>query len=355
MAQFFCSCCDEELDASDIEGSRCAVCGSTVAQVPGAGASAGAAGSPAPPPAAARPVAAARASPGDAGPAGPAVAAPLEALEVAIAAALRNNMLMAENDPLTPSTGGSDGASEAALARLVRQTVGEEHSRVLRRVRATFQRADRSGETLACEVLPAAFGGRVEAMGPVPLQPMEPLDGAGASAAPTPRAAEGGQALLAIRRGKRSFSEMGRMAQAAGFRGVIVLNSGDVWPFTMRNGAAQEERARGMADVRVPMAMVRKEEGKTIAGWLAGAGGGAATCALEICEGEGHCAVCYEPYEEGQCTVTLPCSHDFHEACVLRWLRQRANCPLYRTPIAPGRQGADGDAADGAAQLLYTD
>ena len=40
------------------------------------------------------------------------------------------------------------------------------------------------------------------------------------------------------------------------------------------------------------------------------------------------CAVCYEDMALGEEVRRLPCLHYFHRACIDRWLKVKATCPL---------------------------
>jgi hypothetical protein len=40
------------------------------------------------------------------------------------------------------------------------------------------------------------------------------------------------------------------------------------------------------------------------------------------------CAICYAPLEDGDKIGRLPCSHDFHAACLKVWLQRKNSCPL---------------------------
>ncbi|KAH8395928.1 hypothetical protein KR215_011814 [Drosophila sulfurigaster] len=42
------------------------------------------------------------------------------------------------------------------------------------------------------------------------------------------------------------------------------------------------------------------------------------------------CAVCKEPAEEGSKFKVLPCKHEFHEQCILLWLKKANSCPICR-------------------------
>ncbi|KZO89539.1 hypothetical protein CALVIDRAFT_47904 [Calocera viscosa TUFC12733] len=55
------------------------------------------------------------------------------------------------------------------------------------------------------------------------------------------------------------------------------------------------------------------------------------------------CAVCKDGFDVGQKTVALPCSHSFHDECILPWLELNGTCPVCRTPVRS-------DAADAPAQ-----
>lgn len=42
------------------------------------------------------------------------------------------------------------------------------------------------------------------------------------------------------------------------------------------------------------------------------------------------CAICFEKHADAGDRLWLPCCHNFHEACVLPWLRERLTCPTCR-------------------------
>ena len=42
------------------------------------------------------------------------------------------------------------------------------------------------------------------------------------------------------------------------------------------------------------------------------------------------CMVCLEEYGAGSCASRMPCSHVFHDECIITWLRQSHYCPLCR-------------------------
>lgn len=56
----------------------------------------------------------------------------------------------------------------------------------------------------------------------------------------------------------------------------------------------------------------------------------AATCTAPDRE----CAICLEQFSQGDKVRTLPCLHQLHSQCVDRWLRQKAQCPVCKFPVA---------------------
>ena len=49
--------------------------------------------------------------------------------------------------------------------------------------------------------------------------------------------------------------------------------------------------------------------------------------------GSNSCSICLEEFGEGirsKFVVRMPCSHVFHEECVLSWLLKSSSCPLCR-------------------------
>ena len=46
------------------------------------------------------------------------------------------------------------------------------------------------------------------------------------------------------------------------------------------------------------------------------------------------CAVCLEGFSRGDCVSRLPCTHQFHRACIERWLSSHVECPVCRVNLA---------------------
>ncbi|XP_045793149.1 E3 ubiquitin-protein ligase At4g11680-like [Trifolium pratense] len=59
---------------------------------------------------------------------------------------------------------------------------------------------------------------------------------------------------------------------------------------------------------------------------------------LSLHPDDSECCICLCPYVDGTELYRLPCTHHFHSACIGRWLRTKATCPLCKFNI---RRGGD--------------
>ena len=48
---------------------------------------------------------------------------------------------------------------------------------------------------------------------------------------------------------------------------------------------------------------------------------------------EACCSICLSDFENGDEVRTLPCSHQFHAACVDRWLKTNRACPVCKADV----------------------
>ncbi|XAR63680.1 hypothetical protein NMG60_11023706 [Bertholletia excelsa] len=53
---------------------------------------------------------------------------------------------------------------------------------------------------------------------------------------------------------------------------------------------------------------------------------------------DAECCICLSPYENGSELHALPCSHHFHSACIVKWLKMNATCPLCKYDILKGSE-----------------
>ncbi|KAL6577512.1 hypothetical protein OROMI_009840 [Orobanche minor] len=51
---------------------------------------------------------------------------------------------------------------------------------------------------------------------------------------------------------------------------------------------------------------------------------------------DAECCICLCPYEDGTELHGLPCNHHFHSACIVKWLKMNATCPLCKYNILKG-------------------
>ncbi|MCL7029609.1 hypothetical protein MKW94_021460 [Papaver nudicaule] len=45
------------------------------------------------------------------------------------------------------------------------------------------------------------------------------------------------------------------------------------------------------------------------------------------------CVICMEKFEAGTLVTYMPCTHIFHEYCLIPWLQENHSCPLCRFEI----------------------
>lgn len=53
---------------------------------------------------------------------------------------------------------------------------------------------------------------------------------------------------------------------------------------------------------------------------------------------DAECCICLSSYEDGVELHALPCNHHFHAACIVKWLKMNATCPLCKYNILKGNE-----------------
>ena len=50
-------------------------------------------------------------------------------------------------------------------------------------------------------------------------------------------------------------------------------------------------------------------------------------------EGNRHCAICLEDFQDKEELTALPCIHFFHEKCIKEWLKRKNDCPICKIQL----------------------
>ncbi|ANQ07608.1 Zinc finger protein [Plasmodium coatneyi] len=45
------------------------------------------------------------------------------------------------------------------------------------------------------------------------------------------------------------------------------------------------------------------------------------------------CSICYENYQHNESLIFLPCTHNFHKACIIEWINKKSTCPICKINI----------------------
>lgn len=102
----------------------------------------------------------------------------------------------------------------------------------------------------------------------------------------------------------------------------------------------------------IPVLCVKRSDGVTLEG--------GATCSVKATKKEEGCVICRDDFSVGCTAIRMPnCTHCFHEACALAWLKRSNTCPVCRRELPTdderyeeerrrtGRTSRGGDGAGG--------
>lgn len=139
--------------------------------------------------------------------------------------------------------------------------------------------------------------------------------------------------IVMFTRGKVSFANKAKTAIKAGCVGVIVVQTLDIWPFTMTD-TANELGLDAAGEVDIPVFMISK---------------GDASLLMKIYQNDSkhdphicvreqvkECSICQENFQEGETVMKLHCRHLYHAECVQSWLKEHNTCPLCRVEMPVG-------------------
>lgn len=131
--------------------------------------------------------------------------------------------------------------------------------------------------------------------------------------------------VVLVDRGGASFVDKVARAQRAGAAGVIVVQKGSVWPFTMADSAGAG------TNLGIPAVMIQASDGALVRARLAD--GEDLLVSVRSEDGDMTCAICLDEFEVETRATRLVCGHCFHDHCAARWLRKDRQCPVCRTKV----------------------
>lgn len=133
-------------------------------------------------------------------------------------------------------------------------------------------------------------------------------------------------------RGKVSFASKAKTAIKAGCAGMIVVQTLDVWPFTMTDSA--KELGEQGQEISIPVFMISKGDAALLSKLYTNDSKNEPHICIRDQVRE--CSICQERFEEGETVMKLHCRHMYHADCVQSWLKDHNTCPLCRVEMPRG-------------------
>jgi len=56
------------------------------------------------------------------------------------------------------------------------------------------------------------------------------------------------------------------------------------------------------------------------------------------------CTICQDEYKNEETLLEMPCEHDFHEECLVNWLKLHNTCPICRKPVETNSENQETNA-----------
>jgi hypothetical protein len=141
--------------------------------------------------------------------------------------------------------------------------------------------------------------------------------------------------IIVFKRGLVPFAEKVRRALQSGAEVVIISQEGNNWPFIMTDSTS-DDRVKS----RIPVLMVKQSDGDLLLKLLASSPRTLSDASVTCSESSRDCAICHDIMAVGHSVIKLPCTHIYHDTCVMTWLQHHNTCPVCRHELpytsAPG-------------------
>ncbi|CAH0480549.1 unnamed protein product [Peronospora belbahrii] len=168
----------------------------------------------------------------------------------------------------------------------------------------------------------------------------DPFDGA----KPFQNASEWKDKIVVMARGGCTFARKVLNAQAEGAVGVIIIQTVDVWPYTMTDSTGESK------DVKIPAFMMSLKHGKGFIEYLRSKCNEITSANIVVRKDARECVICQVEMSIGMKVTRMPCQHMFHTACLHEWLQVGNSCPICRVEIAAKRSTHNSSSSSQTAQ-----
>uniref|UniRef100_K3X027 RING-type E3 ubiquitin transferase n=1 Tax=Globisporangium ultimum (strain ATCC 200006 / CBS 805.95 / DAOM BR144) TaxID=431595 RepID=K3X027_GLOUD len=204
-------------------------------------------------------------------------------------------------------------------------------------IEVTIRVQDIKGEVVA---VPANFG-PCESISQRDVVLAEPFDGASAFA----NAAAMNGKVVVMERGVCTFAQKVLRAQAAGAVAAIIIQTMDVWPYTMTDSKGES------ATIAIPAFMLSAKQGHGFVEFLRARNNETVTMAdITVRRDARECVICQVDMAIGMKVTRMPCQHLFHTECLHEWLKIGNSCPICRVEIPAKQSAARGTFVNQTAQ-----
>ncbi|TMW66075.1 hypothetical protein Poli38472_003840 [Pythium oligandrum] len=190
------------------------------------------------------------------------------------------------------------------------------------------------GEVLA---IPANFG-PCDSLPRAEVVVADPIDGASQLA----NAASIAGKIVVMERGTCTFAQKVLRAQSAGAAAVIIIQTFDVWPYTMTDSKGES------SVITIPAFMLSMKQGQRFLEYLRDQTRDEdAVAEITVRKDARECVICQVDMTIGATLTRMPCQHMFHTECLHQWLKIGNSCPICRVEIQ-SKHGSSSNTADHA-------